>query len=191
MRRPARQRSAGTTAGPATPRGLRPRDLAARRARRRELGVNPRAIVAQAALETGWGSRQIRDDARRQRQQPLRHQGRLPLDRRAGDRDARSSTKAVYQNPSARNFAPIPILPPGSRIMSGSCRAIRATARRCGTAPGRALRRIAAARGLRHRPRICRQVTFNHGQSAPQRADDGAQESRRLCRDCERKPTHV
>ncbi|MDP2325948.1 MAG: flagellar assembly peptidoglycan hydrolase FlgJ [Gammaproteobacteria bacterium] len=29
----------------------------------RKLGVNPRAIVAQAALETGWGSRQIRDDA--------------------------------------------------------------------------------------------------------------------------------
>lgn len=28
-----------------------------------KLGVNPRAIVAQAALETGWGSRQIRDDA--------------------------------------------------------------------------------------------------------------------------------
>jgi len=27
------------------------------------LGVNPRAIVAQAALETGWGNRQIRDDA--------------------------------------------------------------------------------------------------------------------------------
>jgi len=29
----------------------------------RKLGVNPRAIVAQAALESGWGSRQIRDDA--------------------------------------------------------------------------------------------------------------------------------
>ena len=29
----------------------------------RQLGVEPRAIVAQAALETGWGSRQIRDDA--------------------------------------------------------------------------------------------------------------------------------
>lgn len=29
----------------------------------RELGVDPRAIVAQAALETGWGSRQIRDAA--------------------------------------------------------------------------------------------------------------------------------
>ena len=29
----------------------------------RTLGVEPRAIVAQAALETGWGSRQIRDDA--------------------------------------------------------------------------------------------------------------------------------
>jgi len=29
----------------------------------RELGVEPRAIVAQAALETGWGSRLIRDDA--------------------------------------------------------------------------------------------------------------------------------
>ncbi|MEZ5565140.1 MAG: glucosaminidase domain-containing protein [Gammaproteobacteria bacterium] len=28
-----------------------------------KLGVNPRAIVAQAALETGWGQRQIRDDA--------------------------------------------------------------------------------------------------------------------------------
>ncbi len=28
-----------------------------------KLGVNPRAIVAQAALETGWGSRLIRDDA--------------------------------------------------------------------------------------------------------------------------------
>jgi len=28
-----------------------------------KLGVSPRAIVAQAALETGWGSRQIRDDA--------------------------------------------------------------------------------------------------------------------------------
>ena len=28
-----------------------------------KLGINPRAIVAQAALETGWGSRQIRDDA--------------------------------------------------------------------------------------------------------------------------------
>jgi flagellar protein FlgJ len=28
-----------------------------------QLGVNPRAIVAQAALETGWGSRLIRDDA--------------------------------------------------------------------------------------------------------------------------------
>ena len=28
-----------------------------------KLGVNPRAIVAQAALETGWGNRQIRDDA--------------------------------------------------------------------------------------------------------------------------------
>lgn len=28
-----------------------------------KLGVNPKAIVAQAALETGWGSRQIRDDA--------------------------------------------------------------------------------------------------------------------------------
>lgn len=28
-----------------------------------KLGVDPRAIVAQAALETGWGSRQIRDDA--------------------------------------------------------------------------------------------------------------------------------
>jgi flagellar protein FlgJ len=31
----------------------------------RELGVDPRAIVAQAALETGWGSRQIRDEAGR------------------------------------------------------------------------------------------------------------------------------
>ncbi len=29
----------------------------------RKLGVEPRAIVAQAALETGWGSRLIRDDA--------------------------------------------------------------------------------------------------------------------------------
>lgn len=29
----------------------------------RQLGVEPRAIVAQAALETGWGSRLIRDDA--------------------------------------------------------------------------------------------------------------------------------
>jgi len=29
----------------------------------RQLGVDPRAIVAQAALETGWGSRQVRDDA--------------------------------------------------------------------------------------------------------------------------------
>jgi len=29
----------------------------------RQLGVEPRAIVAQAALETGWGNRQIRDDA--------------------------------------------------------------------------------------------------------------------------------
>jgi flagellar protein FlgJ len=29
----------------------------------KKLGVDPRAIVAQAALETGWGSRQIRDDA--------------------------------------------------------------------------------------------------------------------------------
>jgi flagellar protein FlgJ len=29
----------------------------------RKLGVDPRAIVAQAALETGWGSRLIRDDA--------------------------------------------------------------------------------------------------------------------------------
>lgn len=29
----------------------------------RELGVDPRAIVAQAALETGWGSRQILDEA--------------------------------------------------------------------------------------------------------------------------------
>ncbi|MEZ5563329.1 MAG: flagellar assembly peptidoglycan hydrolase FlgJ [Gammaproteobacteria bacterium] len=29
----------------------------------RALGVEPRAIVAQAALETGWGSRLIRDDA--------------------------------------------------------------------------------------------------------------------------------
>ncbi|MDH5275180.1 MAG: flagellar assembly peptidoglycan hydrolase FlgJ [Gammaproteobacteria bacterium] len=28
-----------------------------------KLGVDPRAIVAQAALETGWGNRQIRDDA--------------------------------------------------------------------------------------------------------------------------------
>ncbi len=28
-----------------------------------KLGVNPRAIVAQAALETGWGSRLVRDDA--------------------------------------------------------------------------------------------------------------------------------
>ncbi len=28
-----------------------------------KLGVSPKAIVAQAALETGWGSRQIRDDA--------------------------------------------------------------------------------------------------------------------------------
>ncbi len=28
-----------------------------------QLGVDPRAIVAQAALETGWGSRQIRDEA--------------------------------------------------------------------------------------------------------------------------------
>lgn len=28
-----------------------------------KLGVSPRAIVAQAALETGWGSRLIRDDA--------------------------------------------------------------------------------------------------------------------------------
>ena len=28
-----------------------------------KLGVNPRAIVAQAALETGWGTRLIRDDA--------------------------------------------------------------------------------------------------------------------------------
>lgn len=28
-----------------------------------KLGVNPRAIMAQAALETGWGQRQIRDDA--------------------------------------------------------------------------------------------------------------------------------
>jgi flagellar protein FlgJ len=28
-----------------------------------QLGVNPRAIVAQAALETGWGNRQIRDEA--------------------------------------------------------------------------------------------------------------------------------
>jgi flagellar protein FlgJ len=27
----------------------------------RELGIDPRAIVAQAALETGWGQRQIRD----------------------------------------------------------------------------------------------------------------------------------
>jgi flagellar protein FlgJ len=27
----------------------------------RELGIDPRAIVAQAALETGWGERQIRD----------------------------------------------------------------------------------------------------------------------------------
>jgi flagellar protein FlgJ len=31
----------------------------------RELGVDPRAIVAQAALETGWGSRQIRDESGR------------------------------------------------------------------------------------------------------------------------------
>jgi peptidoglycan hydrolase FlgJ len=29
----------------------------------KQLGVDPRAIVAQAALETGWGSRLIRDDA--------------------------------------------------------------------------------------------------------------------------------
>ncbi len=29
----------------------------------RKLGVDPKAIVAQAALESGWGSRQIRDDA--------------------------------------------------------------------------------------------------------------------------------
>jgi flagellar protein FlgJ len=29
----------------------------------RRLGVEPRAIVAQAALETGWGNRLIRDDA--------------------------------------------------------------------------------------------------------------------------------
>lgn len=31
------------------------------RAAARELGVDPRALVAQAALESGWGSRQIRD----------------------------------------------------------------------------------------------------------------------------------
>lgn len=29
----------------------------------RKLGVDPKAIVAQAALESGWGSKQIRDDA--------------------------------------------------------------------------------------------------------------------------------
>jgi flagellar protein FlgJ len=60
---PAAPRTATTgTAGPTDfVRSLWPHAEAAAR----ELGVDPRAIVAQAALETGWGSRQIRDEAGR------------------------------------------------------------------------------------------------------------------------------
>ena len=118
----------------------------------RELGVDPRHILAQAALETGWGRAVPSACDRAVEQQLLRHQARLELERR----DRFRAHAGVRERPARRRGAITSARTirrrHASTIMSHCCKNNPRYAAALNTGDERSrLRSRSAERRLRHR----------------------------------------
>ena len=133
------------------------------------LGVAPDTLIAQAALETGWGRRMPADADGHSSCQPVRHQGRRGLARASPSRRPPPKyAQGTREQHAGRRFAVTVTPRRASAIMSRCCATVRGMPSALGAGSDvQAFASGAAARRLRHRSGLCQQAGRDRGDAAP------------------------